>query len=779
MKRTIYAGEFGSRDESTVWRVEIWEAVSDADAPGTVAVGELEFPGEEPLVIEWPETAKEAAVCGSTATLKVLSPDDRTYTGLYTIKAGQIGLRILRNGALYWTGTLDPEFYEEPYCDTEDYEVTLTFSDFGILERLKYRLNGLQTLEDIITGSMEHAGIEYTVLQELISTRFPGNNNAMTLQDLSVRSDNFTDEDGEASSLRDVVEGILQPLGLRMVQRNGKVWVYDLNALYCSGSGSSPLVRWHDDDQMFGVDKVSNSVKVTFSPYGGSEVVSQEVSYLGDVDKTPAVPDANTNAATVRKVTYYGKAVLGAGDDAEEYSFTIFTSGESTDGVGATLGDHAQYFHIEPIYKGSKHDGVAWGYAIREYIDIHPLLNRHFLYSLPKNQAVNALSSDPDDGDRDYNDYGRYRPWEPVLKTYRVWLPKVSAQMASRLLLRLRMELLADVRHNPFEDASDDYNCKDDWDWTQEAANLMRIPVGVRLYGSEAGGAVSKHWENLNAGIQHTSTKSTMLADSYGSWAAGDYGSPGSGWPCWLEWYDPAASEDTAGCGGWMTNRQAMSFYDITNGEGVDYSDLPANVRNLEDGQLIAYPAEGGWLEVTVYSTVEAYGNEGGRLRADNSAAFRKRLRWQLYKSPLVDLVWADGQEAVEQPDVEYKGEINADAQDEIEIETICGTTEDPLPTAKGLYYVTSSALPLGALERGGRTDSAEQLLIGTLHSQYGDRHVKLTGTVDVLKGDLGVYREYMQGTRRFMVTGDVQDADAATSEAVLVELSPDEYVKR
>lgn len=772
MKATIYAGEFGSRDCSTSWRAEIWE---ERETPPS-SVGELTFPGEEPLVIEWPETGKEEVLCGSTATLKVLSPGDRTYAGLYTIKSGRIGLRVLRNGVLYWSGTLDPEFYEEPYCDTEDYEVLLTFSDFGILDRLKYDSEGLQTLSSIVSSSLERACIEYLDLNELISSRLSGYSRVMGLADVSVRSDNFTDEEGEVMSLHDVLEGILQPFGLRMVQRSGSVWIYDLNALYRSGDGGYPSVRWHDKDQVLSVDKVSNSVKVTFSPYGGSDVVSQEVSYLGAVDNDAAVPDANTDAATVEKVTYYKDGNIPSSGDAEDYSFTIFTSGEGGDGVGATLGEHARYFHIEPIYGGSKHDGIAWGFTIRELSEFIPLIGKRMMYSLPKNQAVNALSEDTADSDHDYNSYGRYRPWEAVLKTYRVWLPKVSAEMASRLLLRLRVETLMDVRHNPFEEASDDNNCKNDWEWAQGHANLVRIPIGVRLYDDN--GNILRHWENLNAGNQFTETQSAMLASSYGSWIAGDYS--GDGWRCWAEWYDAAAADESSGCGGWKTNRQAMSFYDIVNGVGIDYSSLPANVRNLDEGQLIAYPAgSSGWLEVTVYSTVEAYGREGNKMKEDNSAGFRKRLRWQLYKSPLIDLVWSDNREAVEQADVEYKGEINADAQDELSLDTVCGTAADPLPTAKGLYYDSGSGLPLGTVERGGRTDCVEQLLIGTLHSQFGDRHVKLSGTVHLLSDGLWVYGEAMQGARRFMVTGDIQDMDAGTSEAVLVELSPDEYVKR
>ena len=147
-------------------------------------------------------------------------------------------------------GTLDPEFYEEPYTANEDYEVMLTFSDFGIFERLTYNLAGMQTLESIVGDALSRAKITEDLRQEWISTRSPNGGGRMSLADLSVRSENFIDEDGEVSNMKEVLEGILQPLGLRMIQRGGKVWVYDLNGIY---GASVEKIEWHDDDQMMGL----------------------------------------------------------------------------------------------------------------------------------------------------------------------------------------------------------------------------------------------------------------------------------------------------------------------------------------------------------------------------------------------------------------------------------------------------------------------------------------------------------------------------------------------
>ena len=132
MSKTItHSGEFLSHS-GVLHRVDLWrtgvQAVSQPE--------ELRFEADEALVIEWKETAKHEPICASTATLRLDSPGDRTYTGLYTIAPGAVGMDVYRNGALYWTGTLDAEEYEEPYQSAEHYTVSLTFGDEIQLQRL-------------------------------------------------------------------------------------------------------------------------------------------------------------------------------------------------------------------------------------------------------------------------------------------------------------------------------------------------------------------------------------------------------------------------------------------------------------------------------------------------------------------------------------------------------------------------------------------------------------------------------------------------------------------
>ena len=279
MKYLRYSGEFLSRTE-VVWKVNILqEAEEDFER-----VGVLDF-DVEPLNIEWKREDKENVICGSSATLQIISPSDRTYEDLYTIEVGRIRMDVYRNNALYWSGALDPEFYEEPYESEKGYTVPLTFSDFGILDRLKYCWTGILPIRTIITNALLQSTINYGGLDEtLISTKLSASGSAMSLQDLSVRSDNFYDEDGEASTLKETIEGILQPLGLRMVQRKGKVYVYDLNGLYTLAQSAS--VVWDGNRSTMGVDKVANNVKITWNTYAQSGNLAAEECWTEPTDAT-------------------------------------------------------------------------------------------------------------------------------------------------------------------------------------------------------------------------------------------------------------------------------------------------------------------------------------------------------------------------------------------------------------------------------------------------------------------------------------------------------------
>jgi len=767
-----YAGEFYAV-EGTVWRCEILQEADSAFE----SVGKL-VPSVTgaPLVIEWPEHELEEPVCGSIATLVLNSPGDRTYEDLYTVQPGRIRLDVYREGVLYWSGTLDPETYEEPYEDGCNYDVTLTFADFGVLDRMPYDLSGRKTLLELVTAALSRSGINCdTIDQTLISTTFPGGA-ALTLADLSLPSENFFDEDSVASSWREVLDGILQPLGLRMVQRCGKIWVYDLNGLYTIPAAVRAL-EWDGAGSTYGTPPVYNDIKVTFSPYSKAKL-SPDFEY-GDV-ADPALTNLTTTAGSPERYSFYADYDpahrVGYSWDYDNIDFTIFLSNDPAKCTGlASKGPSNRFFKIVPLLGGSEVEGVAVGFR--------------------KNQHSNMTSSTPIAGINPGS-----HPGSVAMTTKRMYLPALGADDQEQNYVRIVMEMLADPRYNPFEDAPEDgegnenANYKEFVSWAQQAF----VPVAIVLY--DAAGNALYHYTNRSI-TSHGSPANTVAgcarrksgSATIDGWVSGD----ASFGDAWLSYYDSDLDIiEGQGCLGFKANRQNFGK-PWTEGRQASkrkkyYKDLTETKRDwwffesfkkVPDGQFIPYPPVGGYLEIRVYNGVYIF-DDTDTFNTDASASgfaqqgMYDKLRWLLYKVPEVTVVKRTLTfDESEIDDVEYSGVANANAKEDLALETICGTALAVCPTAKGVYLRNSNGQQIQTLTRAGRTDHPEQLLIGTLYSQYAERKVSLSGEIRLDPGGLSLYSDGAQpADRKFLLKKERQDIRLDCSEIIAVEIRPDEY---
>lgn len=277
----------------TVWEVEILRPEKVLNPV------ELSFPADEPLVVEWDDITPESTVTGSTATLKVISATDREFTDLYVRHPGEVRLAVWRRNpddtrTLYWQGSLDPEFYEEPYETLQGYDVTLTFSDFGYMDRIDFDLRGLLDYGTLLKHCLEQSGFDADFapmkIGEGISTRRnAADEEPLKLADLAVDARNFYDEEGKPQTLRQVAEGLLQPLALHMVQTGGAVWVYDDNWLAAQrsvpGDGIPAFVRWDGDEQTLSAAETYNNVKVSFSGYADGDLGLPQFELRGKTGK--------------------------------------------------------------------------------------------------------------------------------------------------------------------------------------------------------------------------------------------------------------------------------------------------------------------------------------------------------------------------------------------------------------------------------------------------------------------------------------------------------------
>ena len=757
MKHLRYMGEFVSV-KGVIWRVEI---LQEADTAFDV-IGSLEFPADEPLVIEWVNKNKEEVICSSVATLKIISPGDRTYEDLYSIEVGRVRLDVYCNSSLYWSGCIDTEFYEEPYEMLNGYEVSLTFSDFGVLERLKYDLVEMITLSDIINYCINKCGINISgINNSLISTQLTSSSGLLALDSINVRSDNFYDEDGDALSLSDVIKGILQPLALKIVQRAGKLYIYDLNALY--EKGTVEKIVWSGDSQIMGVDAVYNNAKITWSPYTQSGNVAIDNCWVEDekVDATLTALNVLDGFPQGNSIyySYHYSTEVADWIDATDCGFTIWTTKV---GENSEIGDRVRYYKIVPQYDGVDSEGIAimWP-SVRGYKGEGA--NNYFGYTQVIHGETNLGG--------DLSDVGT-----TIFKSSPVWIPPVSSP--DELVIRIGIELLMDVRFNPFEEAanlSDSIKQKDWYDLFNRDGNFLYLPVLIKYQPDNSN--VTYVWSNKNV-ITRSVDKDPVIAlnDTYGTWVVfnGNDNSPNE-WG-YLNYYDNTDRVEKSGLLGWKKNRPAINPH---------IKKMTTILTNSEEGQYISYPNYGGrggkiWVEVK--ETGWIIGKSGINIseNSQNNDLWRL-ISWVLIKMPEIEIMNATQfDKAISTEDIEYNAEINSAAKEVIEIETICGTSERGIPTARGAYFNALTGQQITKLYRAGRYTQAEELLIGTIYSQYGNRRTSLSGENELVNDDVvRVYIDENQKDKKFIQVSDIQDVIKDNRESVFIELRPDEYNKR
>jgi hypothetical protein len=691
---TLYKGTFCSED-NVLYDVEI-----ECKDNSLAKAGELLFSADTPVEIEWAEVDKFEPVQGSSMTLTLVSETDRKYVGLYTIEPGTIRANIYRDGKLYWSGMLDPELYEEPYSYKTNYTVQFTFSDFGILERLEWEKEGLCSMEDILTDCLESTGIQYNELRKYISVGTSAYD-AIDMSKLYLLCDNFYDEDGTPMTKREVLEAILQPFALRLVQKGGDLFLFDLNAIYDGLSAEE--VYWKSDDAVLGADVVYNDVKLTYSPYGDTTLID------GSLDHDDVLPEKTTG--TLWK--------MDADFDNAADGFRMCTG--TQDGLPLTLTGDANFFRIDTEYSGSDEAGVVQGYkgntdaTFRKVYGSFPSVHQDGVYSSsPIFVCKTGFLGNPSYKRTDFN-------------------------------LKIKLDLLFDVRYNPFESAGkknedDNYEHLNDW------CNFGYIPCMLRL--KDADGNVLYHYEN----------SAIMESDSYrqtkGKWVAGD-----GEWCCmYLCYYDRNNRKSASGFGGWQANKQIIGYY---------RDGLPKNWEARGDGEFIALPPTGGWLELTIGRGVHQFDYKRKEKNIYDIA------RWLMYKAPSVTLVNKNGT-AIESEDIELTAWVNRNAKEEYEIDTTVGTLgKTPNPAARGII-MDAKGYAVNDFWKAGVSDRLEKLLIGSVYSQYASRKTTLSGTVRLLDTMNVLTDASTEG--KFVLLSEVQDLQQETSEITMAEFSADNY---
>lgn len=753
----IYQGEFLDIQSKAV-KVEIYDANYSGSTP---TVGELSFPAEEPVVIEW-SSDKTDTIIGSTCSVTIISPGDRSYLDLYTAEAGRYWLKLYRKSASYysliWAGSLDTEFYEEPYSRLKDYDVRLTFSDFGLLKRRTFDLpEGNQRIIDIVESALDCCtpNATYSLDSRFISSYCLKSSTLSTILDnLQVQTANFIDEDGETNSWYDVLEAVLKPLALRIEQRGGKIWLYDINALL-SGNGatgtvngyghqsglsvvnpqSSEEVYWTGDDSTLSVDETFNKVRVTFSPYAGSKLFD-----AGKCDFSP-VGDY---------YTMYNGDNQSVGQGRYD-SFEIAMAPSSTSVCGIAECNRTK-FKIKSIVDGNDCQGVV-GY-------IQPL-NYDGNQVLPSDNTIN-----------DGGSVGT-QPSQPtkmggslLYRTNRFPL----VQSDGKRYMRITIPMLLDGRYNPFADETE-YNTLHDY--FKHRGNAIYMRVDVKVYDSQTGGNLLKYYQNWPFMTTGKATTRIIWESSYG-WKDA---STSQTVPSLTEWCkfdnDKLHHTDCGTLGSLNNNHEAFNTSRNCTNLFVDMEGMHVPFPTNVDGSV--------WCEIAVYDELYIYDEDdtfnSNLAIGGYGGSVYGQIKWWLIGFPTVEVVrWEHEQfQDYDVDDIEESGYINTLAKEELNVDTICGTIDEP--AARGAYLVANRNVL--KMQRANRLTSVEQLLIGTIYSQYATRHLKLEGSVRTVapySGPLLFTDANIESSKKFLITNETFNVIDCESEATLVEVSPDNY---
>lgn len=738
MKYLRYYAEFYDRKDRK-YRVEICQESETAYTPVEVELA------AEPVTIEWNEVEKLDPVRGSGATLRLISTTDRQFYDMYSVDYGVIELNVLREEddamVLYWAGTLDPELFSEPYAYANMYVTELTFVDLAVLDYAMWDGEGRLQIAIILEKCLNSARLQnmpIALSYDLVSTTYGDYSAGATL--LVLDAENFYDEDGDAMTMREVLEEVLRPFALQITQRNGQFHLYDCHAL---SSLEPEQIEWYSDDATLETDKVYNNVRVRFSPADVQEVANteldpQEILQEGGISKTMAGTVAGETEPTGWFTLHFG--LYG-------------TRNKMTVKNGAT------FFRVQPIYSGDEEAGVLWGASFPDFAD---------QAGWAPNSPSCALQYDPDSPGTDYaNRVWPTLPCVPIIELKEFAAP--GKVYLSNTMLRISLELLYDLRSNPFEQV-DLFSDPDDsvaYSRLSDYGVYCYIPVVITAR-SVSTGKLYRYSNNYR--------RSPSLT-SYGNDEA-------VGWievseetevylrPAWLCYYNDSFDEKSA-LNGWTTNKRIVG--PSINGAPI----LTEAQKRRNEGEYIDLPPEPSTIKVEVCSGILFHTSSHGIVYSPTNAVviynalYNPDHGWFAYKNLEVRYVpVSGGDDDYEEVDFEATGYIDKLAREELSIDTIVGSLGDTV-MAKGDLR-TIDGVRQTSFNRGDYTDRLERLLIGTAYSQYADRKNVLSGTIESPK-TFGVLSDAtIDG--KYMVVSEVQNIEEATSEIRAIEVIADKY---
>lgn len=216
--------------------VELWQ-----DTATTLTAEEV-TPGDMPFSVELPELDhKFQPVWGKGCEINLISETDmKFFTGLYHVDKKEFIVKHYIDSVINFMGYLNSEMMRESYSFTTNYPVQVTGNDgFSLLERIQFLQDtgaiytGVKSLFEILTICIDRIGLPFTAINICLATTSASITIGATetiMHHQYIDCANFINEDGEAETMRKVLESILQPFGAVITQEAGSIWVTDIHS---------------------------------------------------------------------------------------------------------------------------------------------------------------------------------------------------------------------------------------------------------------------------------------------------------------------------------------------------------------------------------------------------------------------------------------------------------------------------------------------------------------------------------------------------------------------
>jgi hypothetical protein len=309
--------------------------------------------------------------------------------------------------------------------------------------------------------------------------------------------------------------------------------------------------------------------------------------------------------------------------------------------------------------------------------------------------------------------------------------------------------VLYDVRKNPYEDASG-YNESGNWSNFNNWANYGWILSQLVLMGDD--------------GKTYSFDNSETFTDKPDANFAGGDWIEGSNGRLYLQFYNPSNYKSQTGFGGWQSNKRSV---------GYEFGTLPANFSKYINQEKIPMPPVGGIISLKIFKGVMSYDNSDDVSPTTDNV--NNISRWLAYRGLKLSIVKASGKE-IDAEDVVVSAWLNKAAENEISLDTYIGSMHSRVPMAKGVVLQQSNSnLPVKKFTRAGITDTLENLLLGTLYSNYAGRKNTLEGTIQIVPTEQ-ILSDKSSVNSRYLLLSERQDLQECFSEIKMAEIVEDSY---